>query len=1064
MEQESSIQPQSLQETKLAQRKKQRQLIQRVFSYVVLSGSGVGIAETIRYLLNSQPIAAGISFLLTTTAILLVIFVMFANNVTDKVFDKIEETLDSLEESLANWIYRKLETFTIKAWWELTSDFKGEYYQQLIYSCRDYLTQGLEKDQVPKLKKVFVPLKISTASTKQVKPEMIQVVNDQDDQFRKKGIWHFLAAIKEQSSFKRMVILGAPGSGKTTLLRYMTLTYANNEQRSEHPKAPKLIPVLIYLREVRQEIIENKPSLAELITNQVKKQRKLKPLEPPPSWFADRLEKNQCLVLFDGLDEVADEAQRQEIRDWVDQQMQCYPEVPFILTSRPYGYNSAPLQEVGIVLEVKPFTPQQMRQFIESWYLQKEIMSRSGEDDLGVQDEAHRQSEDLIYRVLNSRSLAAMAVNPLLLTMIATVHRRGHYLPEKRVELYREICQILLEKRQREKKIHYLLEATQNQAVLQVLALSLMQEKKREFTLPEKRTLLNNQLATVASVELNSDDFVEQIKDVCGLLVEKELGVYEFAHLSFQEYLAAVEIQRTQQENLLEEKIDQSWWHETIRLYAAMGDATTIVRAALKNPTIEAMALAYDCAEEGLKLDQNLRKQLEEKLEADLESQGESFQLAAKVMLKRRLDRLTRIEEGVEIDTTYLTCAEYQLFIDEMQQQDKNRQPDHWRDDRFPVGDAKQPLLGVSARNAKKFCHWLNQQPSKYQYRLPTVQEIEQHPDSEISRGCWCKDKEGFVMMGLDSQQWQKIENRLVQSLIFKHNFNLHRDLTLDVNLIMDRYRDLNYFLQIDRYRKLNRLLSENRKLNHHLSKILTLNQNLNRLFAGKHRNRNLDKIMTLNQDLSRNLHRILLTNHSFNQDLKSVFKFNNDLKRICDCYCRLYEKLNNNLKCDLNRLTNLNHDLNRALRFNDNPNFAFYRHRKLYPDLNRNLEQHRKLNDVFDLNRIFDFQQIFHLNLYQTLESDTDNKFLPLYFQLIFLLFIYQQIPAAYQFITEDKEISKVMRLNQEQCQEISSKCAKAIDKIYPDYVVLMLLYERQKGEIPAWEGIRLVRESINW
>ena len=36
-----------------------------------------------------------------------------------------------------------------------------------------------------------------------------------------------------------------------------------------------------------------------------------------------------------------------------------------------------------------------------------------------------------------------MAVNPLLLTMIATVHRRGNVLPGKRVELYKEICQVL---------------------------------------------------------------------------------------------------------------------------------------------------------------------------------------------------------------------------------------------------------------------------------------------------------------------------------------------------------------------------------------------------------------------------------------------------------------------------------------------------------------------------------------------------------------------------------------------------------------------------------------------
>lgn len=41
-------------------------------------------------------------------------------------------------------------------------NFLNKYYQQLIYICRDYLTQGLDKDRILKLEKVFVPLKMAT--------------------------------------------------------------------------------------------------------------------------------------------------------------------------------------------------------------------------------------------------------------------------------------------------------------------------------------------------------------------------------------------------------------------------------------------------------------------------------------------------------------------------------------------------------------------------------------------------------------------------------------------------------------------------------------------------------------------------------------------------------------------------------------------------------------------------------------------------------------------------------------------------------------------------------------
>ena len=93
-----------------------------------------------------------------------------------------------------------------------------------------------------------------------------------------------------------------------------------------------------------------------------------------------------------------------------------------------------------------------MKRFIQNWYLETEIRTQGNNDDLGVKEDAKQQADDLIKRVRDSTSLTAMAVNPLLLTMIATVHRRGSALPGRRVELYKEIFQVLLEKRQRAKK------------------------------------------------------------------------------------------------------------------------------------------------------------------------------------------------------------------------------------------------------------------------------------------------------------------------------------------------------------------------------------------------------------------------------------------------------------------------------------------------------------------------------------------------------------------------------------------------------------------------------------
>ncbi|MEG5136371.1 MULTISPECIES: NACHT domain-containing protein [unclassified Microcoleus] len=577
---------------------------------------GFGLAVMLYFILRGEWTASFLALVVTVIVMLFIHLIKFLIPVTNQLAPKFRAKRQQLADSFADGIWNKIE--------DSTSPFQREYYKGLTYICRDYQTQGLDRDRTLKLQKVFVPLKIAATEAANTSHKMIQPLKDEGNNSNETQIWSFVAAIDKNPALRRMAVLGAPGSGKTTVLRYLTQTYATKQQRKVHRKAPKLIPILLYLRDVRQEIVNNHQlPLAELITQQVQQQHQKYPLmNPPPNWFAEKLRQNQCLVMLDGLDEVADESQRQQVSRWVDEQMGAYPDTAFILTSRPFGYKTARLQQDVTVLEVQPFNLKQMQQFIGSWYLETEVMSRAGQDDKGVRAEAKQQADDLIQRIKNSKPLADMAVNPLLLTMIATVHRRGSALPGKRVELYKEICQILLEKRQRAKNIADTLTATQKQSVLQVLAFELMQQKTRDFQLSDGIDWITDKLANVAGNGTNSESFIQQIRDVSGLLVEKEVGVYEFAHLSFQEYLAAVQIKESNQESLLIGNINQSWWAETIRLYAAQSNASNLIRAilAMPSPSVEEMALAYDCLDEALSVNPDVRQQLQEKLNTDLES------------------------------------------------------------------------------------------------------------------------------------------------------------------------------------------------------------------------------------------------------------------------------------------------------------------------------------------------------------------------------------------------------------------------------------------------------------
>jgi energy-coupling factor transporter ATP-binding protein EcfA2 len=674
-----------------------------------------------------------------------------------------------------DWV---LGSWVPRLWWGVTDRFKRRYYTSLIDYYRDYRTKGLKTqgDFVLDLDKVFVSLQVAPESLNKVSAGMLLPRSNTN----RLDIWKFLAKAGKDRTDCRLAILGPPGSGKTTLLEYLTLTYAHNRQRQQHRQAPALIPVLIYLRDVRRQITSDQPpTLAELINQQPL----IKELQPRSSWFASKLEQGRCLVMLDGLDEVADEAQRQQVSHWVDRQMQMYP-TPFIVTSRPFGYRSAPVERVRAMVEVQPFTFADVKQFVQSWYRQHEIKSRLGRNTRAVQAEANQKANDLISRISHNAPLSAMAVNPLLLTMIATVHRFRGALPGSRLELYAEICDVLLGRRADAKGLTATLTVNQQKSVLQTLALGLMEQKTREFKLPLASQLIQAKLAAVAGQDADGAAFIKQAEDLSGLLVERERGQYEFAHKSLQEYLAAVEIKDTQRSALLVANFEDAWWDETIRLYAAQSNATELVKASLTRESISALALAYDCVEEGAEVDPDIRQALLNALEAGLVSTNpEKFKLAVDVKLTRRLRRFVRVDDALQIDNSYVTWAEYQRYLENSEVKallSTDVLPP--LEKKVPPGQASQPVSGISREEAYHFCTWLGRYlpptaigETTACYRLPTDQELRQHPikaDQNLAESgirlvrFWVPTRYAQLATYLAAHQWRNADKETLQVMV----------------------------------------------------------------------------------------------------------------------------------------------------------------------------------------------------------------------------------------------------------------------------------------------------------
>jgi len=1027
-------------------------------------------------------------------------------SILTKFYTKLDPKLDKLFA----WIADNFESWVLSTWWKVTANFQGKYYEQLIFNCQDFRTQGLKTKGAftLDLEKVFVPLQVASESADKISSDMMREKASQ----RCLEIWDFLAQIYKKRHYRYIVIIGPPGSGKTTLLEHLTLMYARNAQRRQHRKAPSLIPVLLYLRTVRDRISsDTPPNLAELITQQ-SDIAKLNPKQ----WFSEKLRQGKCLVMLDGLDEVADETQRRNVSRWIDEQIRAYPRNAFLLTSRPFGYRNAALEKISTVLEMQQFSLKQTKQFIQNWYLQNEIMddlcrdkkprennlfkfhcqtgllnnfftlhstSYFGEASKGVRQIAKTGADKLISQIQKTPTLATMAINPLLLTMIATVHRFRGSLPGQRVELYREICDVLLERRQEVTRIPEALTAFQKQSVLQALALALMQQLTREFTPEQGGDLIREKLKVVAGGTIQPAEFLKAIAYQTGLLVEREQGIYEFVHKSFQEYLSAVEIKETNQEVLLTQKVGNDWWFETIRLYAAQSNASALIKAALEQGSVPALMLAVNCLDEPgqrERVDPKIRESLKERIEGGLESTDpELFKLAAEVKLAGRFKRLIRIDDSSAIDETPIICAEYQLFIDAQHKRGINKQPDHWIGYRFVPGDAAKPITGVRASDAEEFCQWLSGQGHGL-CRLPQVSEAREYPVLDSRVGYWCMSSNGKTIEGISRKQGQAWKRRLSEKLTLDRDIaqNIAHELDIDRNLIIphDLNLDLDLDLDLETARNCSRDLDL--PLASACEVIHALSTDYNRVRDDRARKIVLERDRAHARVLDREK---ALMNHASNFQIEADYRNpgHDDIARILDsrdslseadyarsvdyenAYQKAYQKAHRDRARDLESCRARAHALDREVARSGSLDRDITLDR--VSNIARALDRAR--NIALDL--ALDQSLIIALDcaIKRTLDNhnlrDTAIVLKPVRNYLLAIAVSWNLISEVYERAKQEQGFMSHKSLSRQKCETYSRKGIRNRDTVMHLYLFFLLLDLRKTGQMPSWESIRIVGEQ---
>jgi len=374
---------------------------------------------------------------------------------------------------------------------------------------------------------------------------------------------------KNETERKRnkFLVVGHPGSGKTTLLKWIALQCFEIGSVFQG-----YIPFYFPLK-----IISDNPNLIKRDLRRFMIYY-TKQIGTESSIFNSEFENNNVLFLMDGLDEIASESTRRKTIEWLESQH--IGNNHLIISSRFSGLNRTNLtfSERFSAFSIEDYSMEDVERFLENWYLKVET---SEENSISNRERAKLQTTELINTLKNEnyQSLREIAVNPLLLVLVAIIHYKRGKLPRYRYKLYEECIMVLADtwlevNRGRGLKTNY----NECLLLLSIVAVRMMIKNTRRATKKEMIEFLTDYKIESKKQEVFFDDVVKE----AGILVESE-GVFEFLHLTFQEYLAALYYSNSGTPLDILKYANQSYWLEPIKLFVNIGNTHTLFDHVIDN-------------------------------------------------------------------------------------------------------------------------------------------------------------------------------------------------------------------------------------------------------------------------------------------------------------------------------------------------------------------------------------------------------------------------------------------------------------------------------------------------
>jgi arsenate reductase-like glutaredoxin family protein len=456
---------------------------------------------------------------------------------------------------------------------------REKYFEYLENELGEVQFEGLPTDKEAgsvkvKLENIFVPLHLTQSKTR--KKDEFDI-----DENKREGIGEIL------NKKSKLAILAKPGGGKSTLLKRIAIAYAFPDRREKiNDKLPNVawFPIFLRCRELGErvtlsitEIIHGIPARAEIHSC----------ANDFSILVSNSLQNGSALLLIDGLDEIADDKNRIAFVNQLRTFIATYPTINIIVTSREAGFRivASFLATYCENYTVSNLTKYEIKELCLKWH--KAIIDES--------ENTIREANKLSDLIVKDRRISALAENPLLLTTLLFVKRWAGYLPTKRSVLYQEMIKLLLVTWNVEG--HEIIDIDEAEPQLAFVAYWMTKNGQQTISADDLNNCLVDARKQMPEIlgytNISPSEFIKRVESRSSLLImtgHKKLesgsitAIYEFLHLSFQEYLTAKAIVKkfipqsdchNRVVDIIKPNINNENWKEVIPLVAVLLERDT---------------------------------------------------------------------------------------------------------------------------------------------------------------------------------------------------------------------------------------------------------------------------------------------------------------------------------------------------------------------------------------------------------------------------------------------------------------------------------------------------------